>query len=121
MGRYRVAIVEMSQLLREIVVEALRGAGDVDVVAEAPRLEDLAELVSARRPDVILTGAEANRPSDAWTELLDRLPRTRMIALSARGGATSYATLPVESRVEDISPAELIELIRQTRVGEPVN
>jgi len=121
MGHYRVAIIDMSQLMREIVIDALRAAGDMEVVAEEPDSGRLQEVMTTARPDVILTGAEATRPGELWAELFESRPQPRLIALNSSGGATSFTVRPVRATAEDVSLTVLIDMIRKSKEADPVN
>lgn len=54
MKRTRVLVVEDSRVQRELLVRALEGGGDIDVVGQADEAARAIELAGALRPDLVL-------------------------------------------------------------------
>jgi DNA-binding NarL/FixJ family response regulator len=122
--RVRVLIVEPDALARRMVRDALAGADDVTVVAQAANSREAGEYARYHRPDVVL--AEADMPDCDGAELTRRLsreaPDARVVLLSARhdddlalrairAGAAGYLT-------KDLDPSLLPRVARKVADGE---
>src|SRR5262245_2956462 len=97
-------------MLSEIVTKTLETAPDiaVSVVAET---EAVASAVGA---DVAVLAAPAAGLPQIGQELLTNNPRLRVVAIRSDGRATSlYELRPFERKLGEISPASLLDAVRQ--------
>ena len=121
----RVMIVDDHPIWRDGVARDLAEHG-FDVVATAPDAAAAVRIAWAARPQVVLMDLNLGDSSgvDAIAGILDRLPDTRILVLSASGehtdvlaavkaGATGYL-------VKSASIAELVRAVRRTADGFPV-
>jgi DNA-binding NarL/FixJ family response regulator len=120
----RVFVVDDHDLFRAGVRAEL--PPDLVVVGEASDVDAAVELISERRPDVVLL--DVHLPGGGGQRVIQQvrqqLPEVRFLALSAsdaaedvvatvRAGARGYVT-------KTISPAELAEAVRRVAAGDAV-
>lgn len=119
----RVMIVDDHPLLRSAVRQAI-STPDLEMVAEAASAEEALELAPRVRPDVLLVDIDLPGMDgvELVRELAPRLPRTRMLMLTAahddrhvldaiRVGAVGYLT-------KDLSVEGLVRGVRSAVAGE---
>jgi len=107
----RVALVALPQLLRDIVTQAISDAEGISIVGEYATCDDWRILAAGA--EVVLVSVGASRSVDTCDELLYRAPRTRVVAVEGnRGRVTVYQLRPEEALIGELSPSELIEVIR---------
>ncbi|HEY2203782.1 MAG TPA: response regulator transcription factor [Pseudonocardia sp.] len=120
-----VMIVDDHPMWREGVARDLAERG-FDVVATAPDAPSAVRIATATRPGVVLMDLSLGetRGATAITGILEKLPDTRILVLSASGehqdvldavkaGASGYL-------VKSASATELAEAVRRTRAGAAV-
>ena len=130
--RLRVVIAEDAVLLREGLRRVLTDAG-LDVAGVAGDADDLLQLVSASRPDVVLTDirmppAQSTEGLQAALEIRRRWPSTAVIVLSQHvetehlfellAGDPRGIGYVLKERVADI--AQFTDAIRRVAAGESV-
>jgi DNA-binding NarL/FixJ family response regulator len=130
--RLRVVIAEDAVLLREGLRRVLTDAG-LDVAGVAGDADDLLRLVSASRPDVVLTDirmppAQTTEGLQAALEIRRRWPGTAVIVLSQHvetehlfellAGDPRGIGYVLKERVSDI--AQFTDAIRRVAAGESV-
>jgi serine/threonine-protein kinase len=130
--RLRVVIAEDAVLLREGLRRVLTDAG-LDVAGVAGDADDLLRLVSASRPDVVLTDirmppAQSTEGLQAALEIRRRWPGTAVIVLSQHvetehlfellAGDPRGIGYVLKERVADI--AQFTDAIRRVAAGESV-
>jgi DNA-binding NarL/FixJ family response regulator len=124
-GEITVMVVDDHPIWREGVARDLQERG-VRVVATAPDAAAAVRIAYATRPRVVLMDLNLGAGSGvtAIAEIMERLPATRILVLSASGehtdvleavkaGATGYL-------VKSAGPEELLAAVRRTADGYPV-
>ncbi|MGO1069345.1 response regulator [Lysobacter sp. CA199] len=119
----RVLIADDHTMVRESLVNLLRGGG-IDVVAEAADGVETLRLAQALRPDVVVTDLSMPRLSglEVIRRLFESQPEARVLVLTmhqedeyvlqaVRAGATGYM-------VKDSPAAELIAAVRSVHAGK---
>ena len=122
----RVLLAEDQAMVRGALVALLELAGDIAVVAEAARGDEVLALALASQPDVALLDIEMPG-SDGLTaaaELHARLPTCRVLILTTFG-RPGYMRRAMENGVagflvKDAPPAQLAAAIRRAMAGERV-
>lgn len=114
----RVYVVGMDRLPRTILTSLLESEGEIEVILDEetgeagddPRTAaELIERLEERKPDVVIVGAGDSRRLEALVALL----QTRVLLLADRGKRIYCSQLhPVSRVVGEISPDELLSLIR---------
>lgn len=123
MAQIRVLLVELPGMLRDLVVDALMGRPDINVVGEIGEAESPAELASTARDtgaDVVIVALrdEENelRPLDA---VLYALPRLKVMGIARDGRNTYLREMHLRTvALGNIAPDELAETIREA-IGRP--
>jgi hypothetical protein len=108
----RIALISPGGVLEQIIRRALERESELELVADGP--PHTAAAAAGRLDLVILVmpGAEA---AARCRELLQRFPglRALLVLEDARGDASLYQLRPTESRLGRLSPAELVQRIRE--------
>lgn len=106
-------------MLREILVAALAGEPNVEIVGSAGSLAELKRMVGRRDVDIVILGlADTELPSPHY-ELFDADARVRILALAAQGRtALLYELRPCRAVLGQGSPQEMMQTLRaQVRNG----
>lgn len=107
-------------MLGEIIRNAIDDDSDVEIVDEAPGLEDLAESVRRIRPDVILVAAEGGSLPSECARAMYESPLPRTLSVSPDGRSTSvYRLVPQRGVVGEVTPDGLVETLRSLRPRVP--
>jgi hypothetical protein len=107
-------------MLGEIIRNAIDDESDVEIVDEAPGLEDLAESVRRTRPDVILVAAEGGSLPSECAHAMYESSLPRALSVSPDGRSTSvYRLVPQRGVVGEVTPEGLVETLRSLRPRVP--
>lgn len=100
-------LLALDGLAADLLERQLRSEADFDLVG---RTNPAAALSEAQRfgPDFIVLPLSADAPLDDTVELLEAVPRMRVLTLELAGGR-SYLT----ELVGDVSPEELADALRR--------
>jgi hypothetical protein len=110
----------MPTMLGEIIRNAIDDESDVEIVDEAPGLEDLAESVRRTRPDVILVAAKGGSLPSECVRAMYESPLPRTLSVSPDGRSTSvYRLVPQRGVVGEVTPEGLVETLRSLRPRVP--
>ena len=84
MNKIRVIIVEDQQILRQLWIEIFNGRGNIEVVGECGKQDEAIELISLKKPDIVLLDINLEQGSgiDALPLIRKISPRTRTIVLT---------------------------------------
>lgn len=122
----KVLIAEDQAMVRGALSALLSLEGDIEIVAEASRGDEVLPAALAGRPDVALLDIEMPGTDgiSAATELTRQLPGTKIIMLTTFG-RTGYlrramAAGAVGFLLKDAPASELAEAVRQVAAGERV-
>ncbi|GIE88646.1 response regulator [Actinoplanes regularis] len=122
----RVAVVDDDPLVRSGLRLLFAGRPDLEVVAEGADGTEVAGIVDAHHPDVVLLdvrmprvdGLEAAerlcaRPRPPYVVMLTTFHADAYVLRALRAGASGYL-------LKDAPPRELIDAIRRVAAGEPI-
>ena len=116
----RVALIDLSPILSQIVSEVLTRPGihDEGSYTGSDGYEEVARL----GPDVVIVGLEADRPGDdglppECRRLLRGHPWTKVLSVTHDGRiAVLYELLPRRTALGEASPQNILETIRSVAV-----
>ena len=107
----RILLLEVPQLLRDILEQAIRRQHDCELLKDTSRGFDRPEL--AVTPDVVVLGLQAEDDETLVPALFARWPATQVMTVMGAGdGAAFYELRPRRRRLDHVSPAELVEALR---------
>lgn len=113
MDRIRVLMTSMPAMLSEIVTSLIEEQGDMEMSCIVKETDSIAEKLSTWQPDVLLLSCSADDVADTALPFLRIRPSMRVVALTNNGHDAILCELrPNETFYESISPASLIETIR---------
>jgi DNA-binding NarL/FixJ family response regulator len=112
----RVLLAGTRGLLGEIIMEAARTERDIEIVGQLDSLDELPDATRLASVDVIVCGLPVAALPGLFDELLTANPRATVVAIEADGrrGAV-YRMRPQRSPMGELSPRELLEVIRASR------
>jgi two-component system response regulator DesR len=122
----RVMLAEDQAMVRGAMAALLSLEGDIEVVAEVARGDEIVAAATATRPDVALLDIElpGGDGLSAAAELRDALPECRVVMVTTfgRGGylRQAMANGAVGFLLKDAPAAELAAAIRRVMAGERV-
>jgi len=103
----------MGRLLREIVEQVVGAEPDVRIVGEAGDSQGVDALLGQQPCDVVVVDDRARAGVELGEEILRRHGRCSVLVLSGDGRRAELRWLePRSTQCADVSPAELIGLIR---------
>lgn len=109
----RVLLSQMPQILRDILEHAVRRQPDLELVQD-PRTASHGSYDGVA-PDVVILGATSLDLIRMPLAVLEKWPATRvMIVTSGEGDAALFELRPHVTALGRVSPAELIQRIRQS-------
>lgn len=115
----RIVLGTLPHLLRDIVIEVIGNQEDLQLVGSAPAKEGLRELLRAARADVFLCEEASLAGAEERERLLHEVPGLHVLVLTGTGRDADLAWLePRCMRRADISPAQLVQLMRCIRAKE---
>ncbi len=110
MGNTRVLAVNLSHLLSGVMSELMSGHPGLELVGDVSA-DELLEAIALFDPDVVALGIEDG--ADVQIALVQRLhPRLSIVAIDAEGSATAHQPGQPARRVNNISPANLFDMLR---------
>jgi two-component system nitrate/nitrite response regulator NarL len=119
----RIAVIDSHPLYRDGVVQALRQASDIDVVAEGTTADDAVRVGKTHAPDLMLLDVRMNVAGiEAVQALRQDCPSVKLIMLTAsedpdhvaaalRCGASGYV-------LKGCDGSQLLQIVRTVREGE---
>ncbi len=113
-AKIHVFLVGMEGILGEIVRDLVAHQPDMDIVAEVTATRELLPAAQLSGSGVVIAClAEGSEPLEDWGELLERHPRIALVAVHGDGRqATLYRVRPERIAIGELSPATLIDAIR---------
>lgn len=107
-------------MLSEIVRQVAASESGVRVVGEMKTLEGLSEAIARTAPDVVVVGSEEGILPKECVRSMYEPPHPRTLVISSDGRITAaYRLRPQGVRMDDISPAGIIEAIRELSLPPP--
>jgi hypothetical protein len=111
----RIVVIGMSRMLREIVLETISSAPDLEVAREYERPVELSTAIRRDRPDVLVAGADVLDDGEI-ERALDEAPRLKVLGLADDGRQLLlYELAPQRFELGQASPQRLLELLRGGR------
>jgi hypothetical protein len=102
-------------MLREIVLETISSAPDLEVAREYERPVELSTAIRRDRPDVLVAGADVLDDGEI-ERALDEAPRLKVLGLADDGRQLLlYELAPQRFELGQASPQRLLELLRGGR------
>jgi chemotaxis response regulator CheB len=106
----------MPRLHRELIRQIIESDPEIEVVCEVT--EDgrpIRQVIEDARAEVIIIGSEAKELLADCRGLLGELAPRRVIAVSEDAReAQLYGVVPYETLVEELSPASVVEAVRNS-------
>jgi DNA-binding NarL/FixJ family response regulator len=116
--RIKILVFGSSRLLREVVVDILAEAPEIDVVTEVPEPEQLTARAGATSPDCVIASLEDADLSTLLPHLLLRGPRMKVLALTDDGRTGFlYELRPERVPVGELSSETLLDVVRRGRAA----
>jgi DNA-binding NarL/FixJ family response regulator len=113
---HRIVLVDLTQLVADMIERAVDGAEDVVIVGRASSLSELAQVAEAASADVVVAGLDAPGLALACREVLFERPHSIVLGVVEDLGRTYlYVLRPEEIDLGELSPAEMVQMIRDTR------
>ncbi len=111
----RVLVANQPKLMRELMIVAISGQPDIEVVGEVEEDANLASAVEKERPDFLIVALEKfNRIPEVCHSILQTYPQMKVIAVAPdRSNSMFYwASLKVQSNQIEDSEAGLLNALR---------
>lgn len=113
MRRTRVLLAHMSTLLAGVITDILKRESDMEVLPSLNVDADVAGAVRREGIDVVIAGLDAGEFSAEADELFGANPRLCVLGVENDGRQTTlYELRPHHARLGELSPAELVTVIR---------
>ena len=91
---------------------------DMAVVGRAASLGDLLELARSTEPDAVVVGLHDSELPYACLELLLERPRVKVLGIAEQEGrAYLYELRPEQVEIGEVSPDEVVDMIRTAVQG----
>lgn len=101
-------------MLSGIIRQAVADEPSLRIVDELAELDQLPDVVSRLRPDVLIVGADGGELPVECARSMYTPPHPRTLAISADGRITSaYWLRPQGVRMENVTPAGIVEAIEE--------
>ena len=117
MGQLRVSVVGPQGLVTEMIEAAIAAEPGVTMVPFDPEasIDHASGMV---RPDVVVIESSGLGLADSWRQLLAAGPGITILAVdSARGTGIEYEMQPHAESLGEISPADIVDVIRRIAEG----
>lgn len=115
MARIRTVMVTTPAMLCGLITRLARGRVDLDVVATLKDRDGLVRNLQTLRPELVVIGLNVHETGAAIHPLLDLLPVTKFVALSADGRTiVGYQRYFAPMSLGDAPPQGLIDFLRRT-------
>lgn len=111
--QFRILLVDVSRLTRELVERAVARAEDMGVVGATASVDGLDELAAKTHADVLIVGLHDHELPAACVRVLLGRPRVKVLAIEERAGrARLYELRPEQVEIGEVSPDDVVETIR---------
>ena len=114
--RVRVIVANQPRLMRELVLETIAGASDIEVVAEIQNENDIAQIVEGKQPDFLIIALdESNQRPPLCDMLLRRYPGMKILALAPERNSSIFywASFDIHSSQVEASEQGLLSTLRR--------
>jgi DNA-binding NarL/FixJ family response regulator len=115
----RVVLATLPPLLGDIVRQLLTGHVDLEVIAEVASAGEMRDVLRRAGADVVVAGATSADGRVPPIDVLREHPGLRLIVIAGDARvAKVYELRPHETAIADISPSELLHVIRSTTTSD---
>jgi chemotaxis response regulator CheB len=114
-AKVRVLVANQPRLMRELVLDAIAGHQDIEVVGEVAEEGSILEKVNEVHPDfLILTLHNAEEQSSLCDELWERFPRLKVLALQAESNVSIlyWVNLSIQASRIETSEKGILDALR---------
>jgi chemotaxis response regulator CheB len=117
----RVVVANRPRLMRELVLETITGASDIEVVAEIQDENDIAQIVEGTHPDFLIIALDENNQRPALCDtLLRRYPEMKILALAPERNSSIFYWASFDIHSSQVEASEHVLLITLRRKNEYV-
>ena len=110
-----IVLIDMPALLRDIVIDTIAGARDLQLLAAFPGTAGLVDPVRRTGAEVVVTAVSVATP-ERVSRLLRDYPLVRIVGITDDGATGEfYENRPHRLHLTDVSQGSLLEAIRSTR------
>ena len=114
MEKSHLLLVDMPRMLRDVVVDAISRADDVELVGDVDAL-GAREALREAAVDFVITGRDDSRLA---TGLLSVRPRLKVLAMIDDGRESAlYELRPEKVPLGELSPRRLVAIVREARAS----
>jgi chemotaxis response regulator CheB len=113
----RILVANRPRLMREVIMAALRGQPDIEIVGEVSDERDILEQVRATVPDLLVIALDESEVRPAICDrVLREYPQLRVIAVASRKDRTLYYWASFDIHCADIesSAAGILGAVQNT-------
>jgi DNA-binding NarL/FixJ family response regulator len=105
-----VLLLEVPQLLRDLLRDAISTESDLELIAEPPDLEG--KRAGAPAPDVVVCALRRDRDVSRVTPTLWRWPRCQLLVIGVDGDTSLCRLAPQCTTLGALAPADIVDAIR---------
>jgi DNA-binding NarL/FixJ family response regulator len=108
-------LVDLPQLVQGLLDGTLARQPDMTVVGRAATSAGMADAARATHPQFVVVGLHGSELPQACRDLLAEQPRLRVLGIEADAGrAHLYELRPERVDIGEVSPADVVDAIRET-------
>jgi DNA-binding transcriptional LysR family regulator len=112
-NRIRIVLGGMPPLLHDIVIDALAGEAEIEVVRDLGEENGVVPALSGGTVDVVIVGARQPEDSALAARVFRASPHSRVLVIATSGrSAVMHQLAPVTRTLGELSPQGLVEAIR---------
>ena len=109
----RVLLLEVPRLVRDVLTHAIEAEPEMELVSE--RRSDPTLAGDTRAPDVVIVGTRRRDDLQRVEAILWRWPHSQVLTVTMDGHQASlYQLEPQQTELGELSPGELVNVIRGT-------
>lgn len=113
MGRIRILLAELPQMLSDLLKQAAARRPDMEIVGEFTDGMSLLLAADETHADAVVLGLHDGELPGICSHLLSEYPRIKLFAVAADGGhAMLYELRPQKVPISETSPEGLLDAIR---------
>ena len=106
----------MPPLLHDIVIDALTGQAEIEVVRDLGEEDGVVGALSDGKVDVVIVGARQPEDSSLAARVFRASPHSKVLVIATSGrNAVMHQLSPVKRTLGELSPHGLVEAIRGER------
>jgi DNA-binding NarL/FixJ family response regulator len=116
--RIRVVVANRPRLIREMILEAIVGQPDIEVVAEVENEGEIVRTVEVTHPDFLIIALDKSGEHDALCHtLLPRFPQMKILALAPERNVSMFFWGSFDIHSKSVEPSEdgILDVLRLKR------